>query len=214
MEKFQDEMKFFRFNPLWTIFGGRDKYFRARGNRTLAFRGTICRNISNKGVNYLGELMRKSVRSKSRAFTLTELVVVIFLFAIISSVCVSITLMVKRAESDSQIDASAESELIKLERTFKDHIRQYDSSSYTFSVAGSHIDVVSTGSPFALLNYENNTLTCSDEALSFEEITNISFSRSDNGKLLRLTATIDEEQFAILVSVQAAQTKNQEEENL
>lgn len=158
---------------------------------------------------------RKNFTTQRDGFTLTELVVVIFLLGLVAIIATSVTLMVTQAQQNYRLDAKGEAELLQLERVFKDCLKLYDKSEYLFTVEENQIAVShsgeSGGAKTELLVFEDRAIYYTDEegnskTVDFNSVTGITFEAY--GDIVCCTASFENSNFnhKILYTLRAAET--------
>ena len=121
-------------------------------------------------------------------FTLTELVVVMFLLGLVAVICTSVSLMVNRSQQKNQIDAKGQTEIVKLQKAIEDWLMLYDKAGVSLSVTDSNIDIITQTAALADngisadsdMRFEGGALWAGDISIAFSSITGVNFSVSDN----------------------------------
>lgn len=134
------------------------------------------RNRMETSLVYCIHVMRtdkKNLIANNNGFTLTELVVVMFLLSIVMAMAISITLIVNRSEQKYLIDSNGEAEILKLETEFKDWLMLFDSKGYKLTIPeGTNIiEVVASTNTGLYIKFDNGTLTYSKFGEDGEPIT-------------------------------------------
>lgn len=130
--------------------------------------------------------MKNHLIKQKSGFTLTELVVVMFLLGLVAIIATSITLMVNRSQQNYQIDSKSQAELLELESKFKDWLALYDSADYTLIIDESSITASKdTEDVKFVIKFESGTLSCFTledgiESINFNTITAITFEFNDD----------------------------------
>lgn len=123
--------------------------------------------------------MRKKLIKQKNGFTLTELVVVMFLLVIITIISASVTLTVNRSKQNYQIDFKSQTEILELETRFKDWLALYDSADYALIIDESSI-IASKDGETNYIEFKDGTLSYTSiddevKTVKFGSIRNITF---------------------------------------